>query len=239
MGNIKVLVVEDKGLIAQDIAMRLEKHNMEVVAICDSGEAAVDAARNRRPDLVLMDIQLSGVMDGIAAAQAILQQYDLPVIYLSDFTDTKTLERAKGTFPANYLAKPFQESDLIRAIDLAFSNANARRREERNVIRDSIFLRVDSQVFVKLFFTEILALEADRSYCTVITDQRRYTLSNNMSHIHDQLDHGDFIRAHRSYIVNVSRITAIDGNMLKLGTLEVQMGKEYRENLLQALKMVR
>jgi chemotaxis response regulator CheB len=97
MEKIKVLIVEDKLLIAEDVAARLEKHSMEVVAICSSGEEAIEKAKNKNPDLILMDIELAGAMDGISAAQSILQHQFIPVIYLSDYTDNKTLERAKKT----------------------------------------------------------------------------------------------------------------------------------------------
>src|SRR6218665_168381 len=126
MEKIKVLIVEDKLLTAEDIALRLKEHNMEVVGICTSGEQAVEEAISTKPDLILMDVELDGAMDGISAAQVISQQQSVPIIYLSDFTDSRTLDRAKKTLPANYLTKPFNEADLIRAIDLAFSNANAK-----------------------------------------------------------------------------------------------------------------
>jgi DNA-binding LytR/AlgR family response regulator len=238
MEKIKVLIVEDKLLIAEDVAARLEKHSMEVVAICSSGEEAIEKAKNKNPDLILMDIELAGAMDGISAAQSILQHQSIPVIYLSDYTDNKTLERAKKTQPANYLTKPFNEADLIRAIDLAFNNA-------RNIpitgsrLSRPVFLRTESQVYIKLDLQEILYLEADRSYCKVITETRTFTLSTSMNNVYEQLNHEDFIKVHRSYIVNVNRITSLDGNSVKIRETEIQMSREYRDDLMGLLKIIR
>jgi DNA-binding NarL/FixJ family response regulator len=175
MEKIKVLIVEDKLLIAEDIAARLQKHSMEVVAVCNSGEEAIEMTKRKNPDLILMDIELAGAMDGISAAHSILLHHSVPVIYLSDYTDNKTLERAKKTQPANYLTKPFNEADLIRAIDLAFNNAR-HIPSAGSRLSKSIFLRTESQVYIKLDLQEILYLEADRSYCKVITITRTYII---------------------------------------------------------------
>jgi DNA-binding LytR/AlgR family response regulator len=238
MEKIKVLIVEDKLLIAEDIAQRLEKHSLEVVDICSSGEEAIEKAKHKNPDLILMDIELSGAMDGISAAQIISQQQSVPIIYLSEYTDSKTLDRAKKTQPANYLTKPFNEADLVRAIDFAFSNARP-VHATGNRFAQPVFVRTESQVYIKLDVQEILYLEADRSYCKVIASTRTFTLSTSMNNVYEQLDHEDFVKAHRSFIVNVSRITSLDGNSIKIGDTEIQMSKEYRDNLMRHLKIIR
>ena len=238
MEKIKVLIVEDKLLIAEDIAARLEKHSMEVVAVCSNGEEAIEMTNRKNPDLILMDIELAGAMDGISAAHSILRHHSVPVIYLSDYTDNKTLERAKKTQPANYLTKPFNEADLIRAIDLAFNNAR-HIPSAGSRLSKPIFLRTESQVYIKLDLQEILYLEADRSYCKVITTTRTFTLSTSMNNVYEQLNHEDFIKVHRSYIVNVNRVTSLDGNSVKIGETEIQMSKEYRDGLMGLLKIIR
>jgi|GEM_PF-840489 len=240
MANIKVLIVEDQLLIAEDIAERLKKHSLEVAGICTSGEEAIKVVQTEKPDLILMDIELSDAMDGISTAQVILQQQFIPIIYLSNYMDQKTVERAKKTQPASYLTKPFNEADLIRAIDLAFSNANAKAGSvDRSATKDKFFLRTQNQVYVKILLSDILYLKAGRAYCSVVTKSRTYTLANSMNHIHEQLHHRDLQKIHRSYVVNVNQITELDGNVVKIGEVEVQMSKEYREALLGQLKIVK
>ncbi|GCC50108.1 DNA-binding response regulator [Chryseotalea sanaruensis] len=240
MENIKVLIVEDQSLIAASIASTLKQHALEVVAISDSGEEAIEKVGEVKPDLILMDIELSGALDGIATAKFIQDKYDIPIIYLSDYTDQKTVDRAKKTMPANYLSKPFMALDLIRAIEIAFHNANQATKSETNqILKDRIFLRVDNQSFIKLDYDDILYLEADRAYCCVVTTQKTYKLANNMKHIHEQLNNHQFAKVHRSFIVNVNKITSLEGNTLHLDSHEVQMSMEFKEDLLERLKLVR
>lgn len=237
--SINVLVVEDKLLIAVDIASKLRKHALNVTGICASGEEAVDHVYKERPDLILMDIQLSGKMDGIAAAATLKRHYNIPIIYLSDFTDSKTLERAKKTLPENYLSKPFQEPDLIRAIDLAFHNFNNRPSEKVSLASDFIFLRTESQAYVKIPVKEILFLEADRAYCKVICKEKTHTMTTSMNHIHEQIKNADFVKVHRSFVVNLANIDSFEGNFLKIGGSDIPINKEGKDIITSRLNLIK
>lgn len=119
MNPIKVLVVEDEVIVAQDIAGRLKKMGYVVTATVASGEEAIEKATENLPDIVLMDIVLKGEMDGIAAAQQIQSKINVPTVFLTAYADEKTLERAKITNPFGYIIKPFQQQDLRVAIEIA------------------------------------------------------------------------------------------------------------------------
>ncbi|SKC85964.1 response regulator [Ohtaekwangia koreensis] len=240
MEKIKVLIVEDQLLIAEDIASRLEKHDLEIAGTCSSGEEAIASIEYIFPDLILMDINLSGTLDGIATAKAIQDKHDIPIIYLSELVDSKTVDRAKKTLPAAYLSKPFHEADLIRAIDLAFHNARARKQAIPSALNNFVFLRTDNQSYLKLAMEDILYLEADRAYCSLVCVKGvKYTLASSMSHVLNQLNSRDFMKVHRSFTVNINKITAFDGNLIKLGTLEVQMSKEFKNELMSRLKFIK
>ena len=116
---LRVLVVEDEGIIAHDISRRLTKLGFEVVAIARSGQEAIERARELLPGLILMDVKLEGEIDGIEAASQILKELDVPVIYLTAHTDMETLARAKLTGPFGYLTKPLQQHSLPTTIDIA------------------------------------------------------------------------------------------------------------------------
>lgn len=242
MGKIKVLIIEDKLLTAEDIAGKLRKHDMDVIGIFDTGEEALASLEENRPDLILMDIGLAGKLDGIATAHRILEKFIVPIIYLSDYTDSKTVDRAKQTLPANFLSKPFQEPDLIRAIDIAFHNARSigpREAEKPALLQNHVFLRTNNQAYIKLAYDDILYLEADKVYCDVITKDKRYKLSISMNHVHEQLDNPDFVRVHRSHVINVNNITALEGNLVHMGEHEIQMSKDYKDALVAQLKFIK
>jgi PAS domain S-box len=119
MPSFKILVVEDESIVAMDIKHRLENMGYIVPAITSSGEEAVAKAAETNPDLVLMDIVLKGEMDGIDAAQQIKDNFDIPVVYLTAYSDEKTLKRAKITGPFGYIIKPFEDRELHSAIEVA------------------------------------------------------------------------------------------------------------------------
>jgi len=119
MGQPKILVVEDEGIIAKDIQMSLRHLGYEVPSTVASGEQAIKKAEVEKPDLILMDIVLQGEMDGIEAATRIRSRFDIPVIYLTSYSDKETMERAKGTEPYGYILKPFDESKVDTTIKMA------------------------------------------------------------------------------------------------------------------------
>jgi PAS domain S-box-containing protein len=124
----RILVVEDEGIIALDIQGELEGLGYAVCAIVATGEAAVAAVEQHRPDLVLMDIHLRGEMDGIQAADRIQDRFGIPIVYLTANADEATLQRARITGPFGYLLKPFQERDLHVHIEMALTRHGLERR---------------------------------------------------------------------------------------------------------------
>jgi signal transduction histidine kinase len=124
----RVLVVEDEGVVAADVAQTLIALGYEVVATAASGEAAIKKAADLTPDIVLMDIRLAGQLDGIQAAALIKAHRDVPVVFLTAHSDDETLTRAISTGPLGYIVKPFREPELRCAIELALHKHEIDRR---------------------------------------------------------------------------------------------------------------
>lgn len=157
MTDNRVWIVEDESIVAMDLKSRLESRGYEVLGISGSGEDAVEKIRLHKPDIVLMDIVLKGDMDGIAASGIIKEELGIPVVYLTAYADTKTLERAKQTEPYGYIIKPFKESDVITTLEIALYKASMERklRESDRWIRTMIqstgegIIATDTQGLVK------------------------------------------------------------------------------------------
>jgi PAS domain S-box-containing protein len=129
----KILVVEDEEITAMDIQRRLKTLGYIVPKTVSSGEEAIKKVKEDNPDLVLMDINLKGEMDGIEAALKIHSFSDIPVIYLTAFSDEKTLERAKITEPYGYIVKPLKDRELQINLEIAFyKNAMEKKLKESN-----------------------------------------------------------------------------------------------------------
>jgi CheY-like chemotaxis protein len=119
MTPARILIAEDESLIAEELRERTERMGLTVTDVVRSGEEAIARAAETLPDLVLMDIQLKGRVDGTAAASAIRECFDIPVIYLTALSDDVTVERAEKTFPLGYLLKPVTEKALQIAVKTA------------------------------------------------------------------------------------------------------------------------
>ena len=117
----RLLLVEDELLLAMDLEARLAAMGFSVVDMAATGAAAIAAAEQYRPDLVLMDIRLSGQMDGIDAALEIRKRRDIPVLFLSAYADEQTRQRAQAVGTHGFLSKLAPDWDLHSAIDVALA----------------------------------------------------------------------------------------------------------------------
>lgn len=161
MPSARILVVEDEGIIAIGLKNRLGRLGYHVVAAVPTGEEALALAGELRPDLILMDIVLKGEMDGAEAGERIRVQHDIPVIYLTAYSDDLTLQRVKVAEPYGYILKPFQDREMYTAIEIALHKHGVEKklRESEASLR-VLFGAVRDLVFVKdtsLRYTQVNA----------------------------------------------------------------------------------
>ena len=121
MGQKTVLIVEDDGILAVHLRNMLIGLGYRVFEPVATGEAAIASVANERPDLVLMDIQLAGMMDGIAAARGIRSTTDVPIVFLTGYSQGPLLQRARTAAPSGYLIKPVSRQELAATIDTALN----------------------------------------------------------------------------------------------------------------------
>ncbi len=215
MEHLRILVVEDKSVVAEDLKLCLQDFGYTVVGVTNNGEDAIKMVETLTPDIILMDININGPIDGVETVNIINQQHDLPVIYLTAYSDNSTIERAKNSHPSAYLVKPFDPIDLKIAIDIAIENfyqgKDGKKEEFKNgqpVVTDSLFIKI-GEAYQKVHFDKIKFLEADGSYTKIHTNEGVFTLSINLKAVHNYLP-PIFHKIHRSYIVHIERVTGFD-----------------------------
>lgn len=131
MANERIMIVEDESIVAMGIKHKLEDLGYRIVGIEATGEGAVDTALKAEPDLILMDIVLKGEMDGIEAAQKIHGHLDIPIIYITAYSDEEVLKRARITEPYGYILKPFKKSEVNANIQMAiYKHACDKKKSE-------------------------------------------------------------------------------------------------------------
>ncbi len=153
----RILIVEDEAIVSKHLENALLNRNYEIAGKFSTGEKAIDFIKHNMPDLVLMDIRLDGNLDGIETAALIKELFDIPIIYLTAYSDDKILTRAKITEPFGYIVKPFDEKELYGTIEMALFKFNAeikvKESEERYkaLLHNSFYL-----VFVHDFLGNII-----------------------------------------------------------------------------------
>lgn len=238
----RVLVVEDEMIIAARISMHLETMGYEVVGILPRGEEAITFCQQHQPDILLMDIQLKGQLDGIETARTIQQQRDIPIIYLTSNSDQPHFERAKETLPYAFLSKPYQQLELQRALELVLSRMNVPaasppRHSDQPPLNDRIFVR-HNNTMVKVLLAAITHITAERSYCRIFTREAEYLLSMPLGSLEEKLSSDHFMRIHRSYIVNLTQVDTIHENSISIGDKSIPIGSAQRPTLLKRLPLI-
>lgn len=126
MSNISILIVEDQAIIAYDLASKIQRLGYDVVGITATGEEAIELVRKHQPSLVLMDIQLAGEMDGIAAAQQINRECNLPILFLTANSDPNSDEQMRLAGSVGRIMKPFDKRDIGIQIEKALNKGSSR-----------------------------------------------------------------------------------------------------------------
>ncbi|WP_460220066.1 LytR/AlgR family response regulator transcription factor [Psychroserpens sp. MEBiC05023] len=225
--NLNIFIVEDEPLICATIETALRKQGIKVVGDSDNFLDALQAIKMLQPDLVLLDIQLEGIKDGIDLALK-LDQMSIPYLYLTSQTDPETIERIKVTQPLGYIVKPFTESGLRSNIELAWHNFS--------LTSDDYFLVKHEGRLHKLNQKDITYLQAYDNYCYINTRTSQYLVPHTLKHTFEKLNSDHFIRSHRSYVVNLKHVTSFNNKMVYLDDLSIPLSASQRPILKQNLE---
>lgn len=257
MTKINILVVEDENIVSKDIQQSLKKLGYNVVGSAATGEDAIELTEKHLPQLVLMDIMLKGDMSGIEAAEVIKERFNIPVIYLTAYADESTLNKAKVTEPYGYIIKPFKEIDIHTSIEMALYKHQkvSDLKKERDMLysvvdkqstNDIIFVKSNLPAgqagsrLVKLKTVDIYYIEALKDYVVINTLHARYTIHITMKRMHAKLSANDFLRVHRSFIVRLDKIAAIEqyNLILENDKKQIPVGGSYKDELSKKLNFV-
>ena len=245
--EINILIVEDEQLIALELAAGLERDGYRVAGIADTFAEAVGIFSREFVDIVLMDIHIRGKIDGVDTAAELMRIRPVPVVYLSALTDPRTVERVKGTHPAAFLSKPYSMPNVRIAIELALANFAVARGNGAAVVpigtaagadkemilqlEDSIFVKNNVQ-FVKIALQDILYLEADNNYVQLYTPERKFALRVSLAQLLEKIQFKKLVRIHRSYAVNIDRMSSFSDGEVWIGKVSLPLGRNYREEFL-------
>ena len=246
---IRILIVEDNVIIADDMQSMLEEIGYEIVDNVIVYEQAVEVLKNNQVDLVLIDIILASDKTGIDLGKHIREKYDIPFIFVTSNSDRATVENAKTVQPNGYLVKPFEQQDLYTSIEIALSNFEQRNKSfsdqgsedevgegftSNSVLKDSIFVK-KQHLYYRIYFDDIRFIKADNVYLEVNTKDKKFLVRSPLKTYLEKLPKNKFYRAHKSYIVNVDHIDAINSKDILVNETLIPISKDFKEFIISSM----
>ncbi len=238
-----IFIVEDEPIIADFLEQCLSDEGFECLGIADSFDEARTQLMRCKPDLLLLDINLGTGPDGVDLAHFVNQQLNKPFLFVTSNTDPQTLERVKLTNPSGFVMKPFKKLDLITQIDLAWHafqirTGNAQVDFTNSVLAGTHFFIKDKQKLVKLAYSDIRYAEACDNYSILYTRDAKFVVSYSLKHVEAKLPLQEFLRVHRSYMVNITQISQINPKSLVLiDGKEIPVSEAHRSELLKRVNL--
>ena len=240
-----ILIVEDEATIALDIEMRLMRLGFHVCGMVHKPHLVMKEVSENDPEVILMDINLKGKEEGIGLAEEVLKTHNIPVVFLTAYTDRKTFEKANESGSFGFLTKPFKDVDLRNAIDMALKQAKELQTVRTSISElkkkiyeldhgggsiDTIFLK-DGSGYVNVKLDQVLYIKADDVYSRVVLTDSELLVNSLLGDLSDRLPSSRFIRIHRSYIVSISHIHKITSDDVIIGGIELPVSKSYKKTL--------
>lgn len=223
----------------------LEEIGYEIVDNVIVYEQAEEVLKNNHVDLVLIDIILASDKTGIDLGKHIREKYNIPFIFVTSNSDRATVENAKTVKPNGYLVKPFEQQDLYTSIEIALSGFNYNEKPgekefvddkplSNSVLKDSIFVK-KQHLYYRIQFEDIRFIKADNVYLEVNTVDKKFLVRSPLKDYLEKLPPNKFYRAHKSYIVNVDHIDAINSRDIMINNTLIPISKEFKEFIISAM----
>ena len=227
-----VLVIEDELELGQNIQDLLVYLGYEVPGIIDNGKDALTFLKDHKPDLILMDIQIKGDIDGISLCHKIKSIYDIPVVYLTAFSDTPFLDRIASYQYEGYLLKPFTLDELKSAIHLGLSKKGSKIPKSSK----SVITIKDKGFTIPLALSEVLFFQADGLYTKIQTKTKSYLVRDILKDLVEPLLGSRFIRVHKSYVVNIQEISSFNSKEIHIHDYVIPIRRGFYKEIKSLVK---
>jgi len=239
MDNINVLIIEDTAEQSDALIKVLRQNNYAVAGVAANFTDALKLFYENTIDIIIIDVFLDGKPDGITFAESIniIPNASKPFVFLTSSQDRQIFERAKLTKPFSFLMKPFNELEILYALEMAvekfYAQTNVFLSEEQDTVISSDFLFIKKKKSLKkVAIQEILYIEVEERYCNIITEKEKFVILISLTKINDLLDKNKFVRTHRNTIVNIDKIEEIipaDNLILLKGNHKINLSDTYKD----------
>ena len=239
MDNINVLIIEDTPEQGDALSKVLLANKYNIVGIARSYTEALKLFYEQTIDIIVIDVFLDGKPDGITFAETIniIPNASKPFVFLTSSQDRQIFERAKLTKPFSFLMKPFNELEILYALEMAvekfYEQTNVFLSEDQNTVISNDYLFIKKKnALKKVALNDILYIEVEERYCNIITEKEKFIIMISLTKISDLLDKNKFTRTHRNTIVNTDKIEEIilaDNLVILKGNHKINLSDTYKD----------
>ena len=217
--NLKILIVEDEILLSFTMEEMLKDFGYNTISIANNYKSALDYLGTGAIELAILDINLGEGPGGLNLAKECFLKR-IPFFYVTSYTDRKTLDLALETAPGSYVIKPVIPTNLYSAINLSLNKLK----------KESYFSFKDSVSTVKLKTIDILYLEADGIYLKIETLEKSYLSRMTLASAIEELPESEFVQTHRSYVVNLNKISKSKSNLIFIGKKQIPISRTFKDS---------
>jgi len=229
---LNILVVEDEYITQKTISVLLTEMGYNVIGTAMNAEEAIEILNEKNVEFALLDITIQGQKDGIWLANYINENYKIPHVFLTAYSDDVTIKNAIATNPYGYLIKPFQKAELFSSIEIAILNFN-KQNTVKNKESDFIYIK-HNEVFEKVTLDSIIYVESQKNYLLIITAEKEYRFRCTITEFITKLP-DNFIKTHKGFIVNINKNKGINSNFISIGNSKIPISKTNKEEVLKLL----
>jgi two-component system LytT family response regulator len=239
MDNINVLIIEDSQEQSDALSKVLLANNYNIVGVAQNYTDALTLFYKNPIDIIVIDVFLDGKPDGITFAETIniVPNASKPFVFLTSSQDRQIFERAKLTRPFSFLMKPFNELEILYALEMAvekfYDQTNVFLSENQDTVisNDYMFIK-KKNALKKVSIKDILYIEVEDRYCNIVTEKEKFVILISLTKINELLDKNKFIRTHRNYIVNsdtIEEIILADNLVILKGNHKINLSDNYKD----------
>lgn len=243
MEKIKVLIVEDTVAESDKLIDTLTSSQFEIVGVARSHQEALQLFYGNKVDIVVIDIFLNGIPEGITFAETLnnVPESSRPFVFLTSSTDRSIFERAKLTKPYSFLLKPFNPLEVLYALEMAiekfYDQPDTFLGDEEDTVISSEFLFIKKKDSLKkVAVSDIINIEVEERYCSIFAGTEKFVIQISLTKVTSLLDSSKFYRVHRNHIVNMYEIEEIqpsDGLLIMSNKAVIPISDHYKEVLNQ------
>ena len=226
MEHIKILIVEDEVLIAEDLKDILKTFGLKKIEMVHDKASALENLRLNKPDITILDIRMEKELDGLEIGEFIQNNYKLPFIFITAHSDIEMIKKIIKTKPVGYITKPFKKSDLFANINLAI---------EQLTTNNKLFIKDGYSTHV-ININEIVYIESEGNYINIFTSSKKYLSRQNMESVLLDIDSNDFLKIHRSYVVNLNKVKKYSSKEVIINEITLPISKTFYDVFIENMK---